>query len=297
MWPEGGRLGLAVSGGPDSLALLALGHAAIPDRIEVATVDHGLRPESAAEAEFVARCCSELGLSHRTLCVEVEAGNLQDRAREARYRALSEWMNGRGIDALATAHHADDQAETLLMRLNRGSGLAGLSGVRARGTVSGTDFPLLRPLLGWRRSELAALVEACGWQAVQDPSNMDERFDRVRMRKALASAEWLDVAAAARSASNLADAADALAWATGREWDENVTADKNEIHYRPDAPRAIRLAVLERAIAQLGGAVRGGALAALHDALERGEGGTLGGTHAINRKGVWIIRREPPRSR
>ena len=163
--------------------------AALPERVEAATVDHGLRPESADEARDVAEICSALGVPHEILTVTVEPGNLQSAARSARYAALAGWMERRNLTALATAHHADDQAETLLMRLNRASGVAGLAGVRARGLVPGTELPLLRPLLGWRRTELGAIVAAAGVVPAQDPSNSNDRFDRVRLRKELAAAE------------------------------------------------------------------------------------------------------------
>ncbi|HZF46065.1 MAG TPA: tRNA lysidine(34) synthetase TilS, partial [Sphingomonadaceae bacterium] len=206
IWPEGNRLGLAVSGGPDSLALLLLARGALPDQIEVATVEHGLRPESAREAGMVAELCSAYSIPHRILTVKVARGNVQDKARAARYAALARWMGDRGLGALATAHHADDQAETLLMRLNRGSGVAGLAGVRARGVVPGTELLLLRPLLGWRRTELAGIVERWGLEPALDPSNEDPKYDRVRIREALRSADWLDVAGVAASASHLAEA-------------------------------------------------------------------------------------------
>lgn len=268
----------------------------MPGRFEVATVDHGLRAEAAGEAAMVARLCAGLGVLHRTLTVEVAQGNVQDRARSARYAAMAVWLAERDLAALATAHHADDQAETLVMRFNRGSGLAGLAGVRSKGLVPDTQIPLFRPLLGWRRSELAAVVAATGWQAAEDPSNADMRFDRVRVREALATADWLDVPAMARSAANLADAAEALQWAVEREWEECVEMVGAEYHYRPTGPRAIRIDVLHRAVGRFGGIARGSAVAVLVDALERGEGGTLAGAQAINRRGVWIIRPEPPRN-
>ena len=170
------------------MALLLLAAEALPGQIEAATVDHGLRRESADEARMVAAVCHAMDVPHAILPVAVSAGNLQSEARTARYAALAGWVHGSGLGALATAHHADDQAETLLMRLNRASGVAGLAGVRARGVVPGTNMPLVRPLLDWRKQELAAIVSAAGIEAAQDPSNEAERFDRVRVRKALAAA-------------------------------------------------------------------------------------------------------------
>src|SRR5947209_3432189 len=136
--PPAGRLGIAVSGGPDSLALLLLAAAALPGRIAAATVDHGLRPEAAGEAAYAGGICDALGVPHRTLRVRVARGaSVQARAREARYAALAAWAGQEGIEALLTGHHVEDQAETLMMRLVRGSGLAGLAGIRARSVIGG----------------------------------------------------------------------------------------------------------------------------------------------------------------
>ena len=96
LWAGKGKLGLAVSGGPDSLALLLLAQAALPGRVEAATVDHGLRPESAGEAAMVAAVCARLGVPHQTLAVEVAQGNIQSQARTARYAALAGWMAEQG---------------------------------------------------------------------------------------------------------------------------------------------------------------------------------------------------------
>ena len=171
-----------MSGGPDSLALLLLAQAAFPDGVEVATVDHGLRPDSAEEAASVGRICAALAIPHAVLTVDVaRTGNLQAAARAARYAALADWRKQRNLHVIATAHHADDQAETLLMRLNRGAGVRGLAGMRAAAPLPGTpEVPLIRPLLGWRRQELVGIVAGSGIAAVNDPSNENLRFERVR---------------------------------------------------------------------------------------------------------------------
>jgi tRNA(Ile)-lysidine synthase len=295
LWPEGDKLGLAVSGGPDSLALLLLAEAVMPGKVEVATVDHGLRPESTSEAAMVAELCAGHGIPHRMLRVKVGAGNLQDKARRARYAALAKWAKERGLPALATAHHADDQAETLLMRLNRGSGLAGLAGVRPRMTVPGTDIVLLRPLLGWRRAELGELVEAAHLAPVIDPSNEDDRFDRARIRKALREVDWLDVTAVSQSAAHLAEAETVLQWAAQREWKDRVTVGEGEIRYRPSAPQPIRLRVVMRAIGLLGGNPRGSSVGRLMMRLANRKDATLAGVVARVDGGEWTFRREPPR--
>lgn len=296
LWSGEGRLALAVSGGPDSLALLLLAHAAVPGRIAAATVDHGLRAESAAESAFVGQICSELEVPHTALKVSVEPGNMQAQARSARYTALAAWMKQDGLAALATAHHADDQAETLLARLNRGSGVAGLAGVRASSVVPGTRLPLIRPLLGWRRADLAEAVAAVGLAAVQDPSNRDDRFDRARIRKALAGANWLDVPALALSAAHLADADAALAWAAAREWSEAVVKAPMGLTYRPKAPRAVALRVLTWIVTELDGAEpRGSAVARLFDSLLARQPASIGGLVARVIPDGWSFTKAPVR--
>jgi len=292
-----GKLAIAVSGGPDSLALLALAHAALPGAVEAATVDHCLREASAGEARAVAALCAGLGVPHAVLKVQVASGNVQSEARSARYGALAGWMEGRGLAALATAHHADDQAETLLLRLNRASGVSGLAGVRARGLVPGTRLPLLRPLLGWRRAELARIVSDAGWQAAQDPSNTDDRFDRARLRKELVAADWLDVPALAASAAHLADADAALAWAAAREWSECVERSPMGLTYRPRAPRAVALRVIARIVTELDGTEpRGRAAARLFDALVARQPASIGGLVARAVPVGWTFSKAPKRA-
>lgn len=245
---------------------------------------------------MVAQVCAALDVPHAVLSVQVDAGNLQARARDARYAALAGWTAERGLAAVATAHHADDQAETLLMRLNRGSGVAGLAGVRTRGQIPGTDLPLLRPLLDWRRSELADVVTAAGLAAAADPSNLDERFDRVRMRGALAGADWLDVPALAQSAAHLADADAALDWAARREWAEQVEKGPMGLTYRPRAPKAVALRILARIATELGGEVpRGSAVARLFENLVARQPASIGNLVARPMPGGWSFTRAPQR--
>lgn len=275
--------------------MLLLARAAIPERIEAATVDHGLRPESGSEAAMVAELCAAYGIPHRILPVRLARGNLHDKARAARYAAMAKWMQERGLAALATAHHADDQAETFLMRLNRGSGVPGLAGVRARGTVPGTQLALLRPLLGWRREELAGIVARSGLEPAQDPSNDDPKYDRARIREALKTADWLAVPAIAASAAHCAEAETILQWVTQREWEEAVEVGEGEIRYRPKAPGFIRARVLVRAIGMLGVEPRVSSVVGLIGKLQRGKDATLGGVVARVDKDCWTLRKEPPR--
>ena len=197
---------LAVSGGADSMAMLTLAiAAALPAGIAAATVDHGLRPEAAAEAALVADHCLSHGVPHATLIpnAPIEGASVQARAREVRYALLADHARAIGAVAIATAHHIDDQAETFLMRAARGSGLAGLAGVRAQTIIAGVA--VVRPLLDWRRAELRAIVRRYDVPFVDDPSNDDPAYDRTRFRRLLATDEWLGPAQIARSAAALAD--------------------------------------------------------------------------------------------
>jgi tRNA(Ile)-lysidine synthase len=154
---------IAVSGGPDSTALLLMADEWARrrgrTRIEAATVDHGLRPESAEEAKAVAALCARLGVAHRILQWKgaKPVSRLQERAREARYRLLVDHAKAIGADALLTAHHADDQAETVLFRLLRGSGVAGLRGMELTTTRDG--MTIARPLIGLKKRDLIAFAK------------------------------------------------------------------------------------------------------------------------------------------
>ncbi|MEQ8412404.1 MAG: tRNA lysidine(34) synthetase TilS [Erythrobacter sp.] len=312
MWPEedrDGPLGLAVSGGPDSLALMLLAGEALPGAVAVASVDHGLRPEAAGEIALVEAACRERDIPFTALKIEVARGNLQARAREARYAALGHWARDAGCGALATAHHADDQAETLLMRLARGSGLSGLAGVRAHGRVPGSDIALIRPLLGWRKADLEGVVEACGLEAARDPTNEDLAFDRARVRQHLAEHDWLDAQALAASADHLAEAWRAIEWYAQIDWEEMVHRE-DEPHgptfrYYANVPRAIQVETVRRIVAALGGQVSRAEAGRAADRLWRFENASLGGvlgmpgTERVEKVGVemrvWRFRPEPAR--
>lgn len=289
-----GRLGIAVSGGPDSMALLRLAAAAMPDRIEAATVDHGLRPEAAGEAALVARVCASLNVPHRTLAISVaREASIQAAARRARYEALAAWSRDRGLASLATAHHADDQAETLLMRLARGAGLSGLAGIRESRDLGGVM--LIRPLLGWRRTELAAVV--ADTETVADPSNDDPRYDRARVRALLATAgEGLDVMRIAASAGHLAEADAAIDWLvteairahTERPDDGRIVVDIEGL------PREVRRRILARLIAESDSQVDGPTLETAMARLEAGLMASVGGLKLSPGRRI-LIEKAPPR--
>lgn len=244
--PDDGGLLLAVSGGVDSLALLLLAHAAMPGRVNAATVDHGLRPAGAAEAAFVADVCARLGMPHAVLAGVLPArvrrtANLSSRARVLRYELLEAHRVSSGCAWIATAHQADDQLETLAMRLNRGAGLAGLAGIRERvGAV-------VRPLLAWRRAELASVVDAAGLVPVFDPTNSDDRFDRARLRKALSGANWLDADRWGVSAAALAESEDALDWCVRRLARDRIVVgvDGVTLAIADDPPEVLRRLVAD----------------------------------------------------
>lgn len=179
---------LAVSGGPDSMALLRLA-ALWRDRgagpaLHVATVDHGLRENSAREAAQVAQWSQNLGVPHEILRWEGEkpVADLQRKAREARFRLLFAHARAIGAQGVVLAHHLDDQAETVLMRCARGSGVAGLAGMAREQRFA--EGLALRPLLGTRKAELIAFCRAHHQPFFEDPSNLDPRFARARWRAA-----------------------------------------------------------------------------------------------------------------
>lgn len=319
---------LAVSGGPDSMAMLWLAAQAFPGQVIAATVDHRLRPESAGEAAMVAEWCAAADVPHAILTVETPpgaSGNLQSWARQERYFLLKRWAIERGASVLATAHHAEDQAETFLMRAARGSGLSGLAAIRerlneeiglsssepetgpegVRFTAAFGTLAIVRPLLGWRRGELRALCEEQGLPFMDDASNVDERFDRTRFRSWLGRAEWLDPVAIGRSAAYLAesdrDLHEVSRWLYAqRRMDGSPYEEKVDV---AELPRGVRRLLARIAIedVRLVNEIRTPAwsratnIEPLLDALESGRAATQAGVLATPKGSVWHFHPAPPR--
>ena len=188
-------VGIAVSGGSDSMALMALA-ADFRDlcgtNFHTVTVDHGLRPEAAQEAEAVAVASHALGLPHTTLTWRRDADGpvSQENARRARHRLLAQWARQNGVGQVALGHTRDDRLETFLMRARQGSGWFGLAGLMPDGFSpvwpEGGQLPLFRPLLAFAREQLRGELRARGIAWIEDPSNDARKFERVRMRKLIA---------------------------------------------------------------------------------------------------------------
>lgn len=288
-------LAVAVSGGPDSLALLLLAAAALPGRIAAVTVDHGLRPEAAGEAQFVAEICEALSVPHSILRVTVadDPAGLQATARRERYAAMARWAHTESVGALATAHHLDDQAETVLMRLDRGAGVAGLAGIRPERSLA-EGVQLIRPLLGWRRSLLAGIVRGAGIVAIDDPSNRDPRFDRVAVRARLA-AGWPDPERLASVASHMAEAEEALSVTADSLFDTRFDREAATLMAQ-DLPRELRRRLLVKALKRLAGdsPLRGDEVDRLIDRLAGNQVSTLAGLR-IDPGPPWRFTTAPPR--
>lgn len=275
---------LAVSGGPDSTALMMLvarWRAALKQgpKLIAVTVDHGLRPEAKKEAAAVAKLARKLKLSHATLrwAGKKPSTGLQQAARAARYRLLTEAARKAKATHILTAHTVDDQAETVLIRMSRGSGVTGL-GAMQRASVRDDAFILFRPLLAIPKSRLIATVKAAGIAFAEDPSNRDPRFTRARLRGLMPrlAEEGLDAPRLAQLARRLKRADAALeAVVSVAETELVLGAGPDRIRYdraRYDTmPEEIALRLLGRGIARYGteGQVELGKLEALKEALDQ----------------------------
>ena len=292
--PAGETIGIAVSGGGDSIALLHLVLQA-GLRAEAVTVDHRLRPESGTEADGVALACARLGVPH---VVQVwdhgpVQGNLMDAARRARMGLVLDWARGRGIAHVALGHTRDDQAETVLMGLARSAGIAGLSGMRRDWVEGGVTFH--RPMLDAGRDELRDWLRSQGIDWVDDPTNEDVRFDRIKARKVLGALMPLGITAKglAAVAGHLASAQAALAEQVQAAAGRHVTAAAGALRIGPGLvaePAEVQRQLLAQAVGWLSGKTylpRAEGLARFQQALCDGRDATLQGCRA--RKG-WLLR-------
>lgn len=309
---DSARLVVGVSGGGDSMALVLLADRWVRARggsLLALTVDHGLRPESAAEAACVGDWLAARGIEHRILRWDGEKphSGLQAAARAARYALLRQACAEAGIDQLALAHHRDDQAETVLLRLSRGSGVDGLAAMAA----ARKDGPLrlIRPLLAYPHERLLATCRAFGQEWIEDPANRNPAYARGRLRAvaALLAGEGLDAAALAATARRAGRARAALESMTN-----TLLAEAADL--RPEGwirlrrgpllavPEEIGLRALARCLATIGGADRPPKAEALErlfaeTAGDAASGRTLAGCRIVPvrsvRRDELVIAREP----
>ena len=281
---------LAVSGGPDSTALLVLAarwasrRKRAPKLLAV-TIDHGLRPQAAREAAAVGRLARRLGVAHRTLRWRggKPKSGLQEAARGARYRLLAQAAAQAGFAHIVTAHTLDDQAETVLFRLARGSGLTGLAGMAAVSPLPARaerGIFLVRPLLGVPKARLVATLKAAGVAFSDDPTNRDPRFTRTRLRALMPALarEGLDARALSRLARRLRRAESTVEFAVDAAraalapgpWRQRgpITFPTKRF---AELPAEVGLRLLGRAVAQVAdeGPVELAKLEALYDALRQ----------------------------
>jgi len=302
-------LAVAVSGGADSMALMLMlvawrqliGEDA--PELSVLSVDHGLRQEAAEEVQFVARISRQYGLTHKAFrwSGANSEGNIQANARNARYDLMCDWCAQREISHLLVAHTLDDQAETVLLRLARGSGVDGLCAMATSRTWKETV--IYRPLLGVERARLLQLVEGVKCAYVSDPGNDDLKYDRVRFRQALALLEPLGIGAhgLVETAGRLAQAREALDAMSVQAIGQAVEVfaagycilDPNQLEqYLHEIKRRV-LGRLLRAVAGRAYVPAHSSMAQLLAWIEMRERSTrtLGGCLLMSRQGkIWIMR-------
>lgn len=296
-------IGVAVSGGSDSMALLHLLHdfcGTYRIDLQAVTVDHRLRPEAAAEADMVAQRCATIGVPHTTLTWDDwhGQGNLQGAARDARYRLMARWAVSRGIDTVALGHTLDDQAETVLMRLSRRSGVDGLSAMARRSLRDGVTW--VRPLLAARRAVLRQYLteKGIGWS--EDPGNEDDRYERIKVRKALDVLGPLGISTEVLGdvAENMGQARKALEWQTFLAARKTLEIKAGAIVLDVQSyflqPEEIQRRLMVHAVNWISGGSYGprrAALSGVISALRIGQAATLDGCHFIrNADRLWVFR-------
>lgn len=298
---KGARIGVAVSGGSDSMALLHLAvqsAARNESTIFCATVDHGLRAAAKDECKAVARSAHALQVSHDILKWRWDgSGNLQAKAREGRYQALAQWGRRLGLDRILLGHTQDDVAETFFMRLGRGSGLKGLARMDIERVIDGQSF--LRPLLSISRVDLRAYLDSRGASWVEDPSNEDQSFDRVRARELLRDS-GVTASRVAQTATRLAAADEALEEYAGkaarmitRLQGRSLVLDAVGLEQLPEE---IKGRILSAFIMWQGRSTYPPRRETLDMAMSEarsGKASTLGGCLLLPHKGSIIVAREP----
>ncbi len=267
----------------------------MPQRIVAATVDHGLRSEAAQEASFVSDICRRLGIPHATLKPDQPiTGNLQSAAREVRYALLHRHADAQQCSWIATAHHADDQLETFVMRLARGCGVDGLSGIRP---VNGR---VIRPLLDLSKARLESICGDAGISPMRDPSNDDTDFDRVRIRHWLEQNELpFGSGDVVKSSRALAEASQALDWMTENLADERIEKQDDGLALRAAGlPAEIKRRLLLRAVQKLQPGYMARGEAVTQAILSLGNGGkTMLGDIILTGGDIWRLSPAPPRKK
>lgn len=299
------KIGVAVSGGSDSMALLHICvrvQAHHGGSVHAVTVDHRLRAEAAEEARFVGQFCHRLGVAHDTLVWDHGkiSGNLQDQARRARYHLISDWARERGIRHVVLGHTADDQAETFLMGLARAAGIDGLSGMRRQWDDGVVRWA--RPLLLTPRAALRDYLVRNGVSWVEDPSNADERYTRVKARRVLKALRPLGITVdkLADVTVNLAIAQGALREAAAKAAEEVLRTDAGEVvidraglgQLGPELTRRILIAAL-RWVSSAPYAPRAAQVMRLVHAIQLGRHATLWGCRSRVGDTEIRIAREP----
>ncbi len=247
------QIAVAVSGGGDSMALLCALHGWAQDSgtsLNAVSVNHGFRPEAEVELDLAGALCTKLNVRHTRLNWQWDGkGNLQDAARRGRRQVMIDWAATHNISHIALGHTADDQAETVLMRLTRGSGVDGLAGMAEVSHID--DISWLRPMLGLRRDDLRNFLTDRGIAWADDPTNEDDSYDRVRVRKLLAELEpmGLSVPRLTRSAEHMARARDGLRWAARGLVQDIVRQDHGSLYFKYDALRAAPTELATRILA------------------------------------------------
>ncbi len=276
-------IAVAVSGGPDSMALLCLlsglshiGGKSI--KIHALTVDHALRPESAKEAKKVEKWVKGWSnVTHHTLkwSGPKPAKAIMEKARDMRYSLLYKWCHENGVNQLWLAHHEMDQVETFLFRLAKGSGLDGLAGMESISRYRKTDLMLMRPLLECSKELIEEFCRVRGVSFVKDPTNVDLSYARARLRRSLPvlEAEGLTQKRLSLTSQRMARARDALDFYTEKLLRKTVTLKKNgsaiiDMAALGDAPLDIRIRLIRKTLVTLGEDGYGPRLEALEERLE-----------------------------